>query len=157
MWFSQNFKFCMHTQTTSGLEKLGFLVNKNLWSSKQVQENVVCLVIFCFLLPYKVKVFPSPGTSLCTKSNRLWKENNEINLGTAIFRIFFLWQYNYTREHHHLFLEGLWVLIFKHVENFHNKSAFYSSYKFTITNLQSYNSGFWSILFQLLKTKYCLH
>ena len=80
----------MHAHTdTSGLEKLGFLVNKNLCSSKQVQENVVCLVIFCFLLCYKVKVIPSPCISLCTKSNRLWKENVEINLGTAIFSIFF--------------------------------------------------------------------
>ena len=147
----------MHAYTdTSVLGKLGLLVNKNLCSSKQVQENVVCLVIFCFLLCYKVKVIPSPCISLCTKSNRLWKENVEINLGTAIFSIFFLWQYNYTREHHHLFLEGLWVLIFKHAENFRNKSTFYLSFKFTITNLQSFNSRFWSILFQLLKTKYCL-
>ena len=137
----------MHAHTdTSGLEKLGFLVNKSLCSSKQVQENVVCLVIFCFLLRYKVKVFPSPCTSLCTKSNRLWKENVEINLGTAIFSIFFS-DSIITLENITTCFWKDWVLIFKHVENFHNKSTFYSSYKFTITNLQSYNSGFWNILF----------
>ena len=137
MQFIQNSKFCMHTHT-SGLEKLGFLVNKSLCSSKQVQENVVCLVIFCFLLLYKVKVFPS----LCTKSNRLWKEKCWNKFRYSYIQYFFPWQYNYTTEDHHLFLEGLWVLIFKRVESFHNKSTFYLSYKFTITNLQSYNPGF---------------
>ena len=38
------------------------------------------------------------------------KKTVEINSGTAIFSIFFLWQYNYTREDQHLFLEGLRVL-----------------------------------------------
>ena len=153
MQFIQNSKFCMHTHT-SGLEKLGFLVNKSLCSSKQVQENVVCIVIFCFLLCYKVKVFPC--VPHCAPNHIDYgKKNVEINSGTAIFSIFFLWQYDYTRDVHHLFLEGLWVFIFRHVESF--KSTFYSSYKFTISNLQSYNSGFYSIIFQLLKTKYCLH
>ena len=148
----------MHAYTdTSGLEKLGFLVNKNLCSSNQVQENVMCLVIFCFLLCYEVKVFPSPCTSLCIKSNRLWKEKCWNKFRYSYIQYFFFSDSIITLENITTCFWKDWVLIFKHVENFHNKSTFYSSYKFTITNLQSYNSGFWSILFQLWKTKYCLH
>ena len=51
----------------TGLEKLGFLVHKSLCSSKQVQENVVCLVILCTLRLYKVHAFTSLCTSSCTK------------------------------------------------------------------------------------------
>ena len=79
----------MHAHTdTSGLEKLGFLVNKSLCSSKQVQENVVCIVIFCFLLCYKVKVFPC--VPHCAPNHIDYgKKSVEINSGTAIFSIFF--------------------------------------------------------------------
>ena len=79
----------MHAYTdTSELEKLGFLVNKNLCSSKQVQENVVCLAIFCSLLHYKVKVFPC--VPHCAPNHIDYgKKNVEINSGTAIFSIFF--------------------------------------------------------------------
>ena len=54
------------------LEKLGFLVNEEvLCSSKQVQENVVHLIIlYSLTCEVQSKVFSSP----CTKSNRLWKE-----------------------------------------------------------------------------------
>ena len=51
----------------TGLEKLGFLVHKSLCSSKQVQENVVCLVILCTLRLYKVHAFTSLCISSCTK------------------------------------------------------------------------------------------
>ena len=43
---------------TSGLEKLGFLVHESLCSSKQVQENVVCLIILCTLWLYVVMCLP---------------------------------------------------------------------------------------------------
>ena len=49
-------------------------------------------------------------TSLCTKSNRLWKEKCWNKFRYSYIQCFFLWQYNYTWEHHHLFLEWLWVL-----------------------------------------------
>ena len=78
-------------------------------SSKQVQENVVHLIILYLLLwlvTYKVKVFSWP----CPKPHRLCKKKVKINSGTAIFSIFFLWQYNYAWENHHLFLEWLWVV-----------------------------------------------
>ena len=53
----------------TGQEKLCFLVHKNLYSSRKVQENVVRLVILCTLWHYMVHVFASSCTSLCTK----WK------------------------------------------------------------------------------------
>ena len=107
----------MHHTQIPRLEKLGFLVSKSMCCSQQVQENVVCLIILCSLWCYEVKVFASPCTSLCTKSNRLWKE-----------KCWNKFRYSYI-QCHHLFLEWLWVMIFKHVENFHNKSTLYSSYK----------------------------
>ena len=50
----------------SGLEKLGFLVHESPCSSKQVQENVVCLKILFTLRLSEVHVFTSSCTS-CTK------------------------------------------------------------------------------------------
>ena len=87
-----------------------FLVNESPCSSKKVQENVVLMVILCCLWRYKVKFF----VSLCTKSNRLWKEICWNKLRSAIFSDFSLWQYNYTWEHYHLFLEDCeWLRILK--------------------------------------------
>ena len=90
-------------------KKLGFLLNESPWSSKQVQENFVRLVNLCSLWHYEVKV--SHCVPHCAPNQIDYgKKNVEINSGTAIFSVFFLWQYNYTSEHHHLFLEWLWVL-----------------------------------------------
>ena len=128
----------MHTRTnTSGLEKLGFLMNESLCSLKQVQENVVCLVIFCFLQRYKIKVLASQCTSLCIKSNRCGKKNVEMHSGTAtwwaIFCIFF--------SDSIIIFENITTCFWNNCDfwscwNFHNKSTFYSSYKFTIKKLQ---------------------
>ena len=57
-----------------GLKKLAFLVHESPCSSKQVQENVVHLVILCTLWLYKVHVFTSSCTSSFTKWNMLWKD-----------------------------------------------------------------------------------
>ena len=67
------YRICSSTLWT-GLEKLGFLVHKSPCSSKQVQENVVHLVILCTLWLYEVHVFTSSCTSPCTKWNMLWKD-----------------------------------------------------------------------------------
>ena len=56
------------------LLKVGSLAIESPCSSKEVQENVVCLVVLCSLWRYKVKVFASLCTLLYPKSNRLWKE-----------------------------------------------------------------------------------
>ena len=64
---------CKNCVSFSRLEKLGFLVYKSLCSSNQVQENVH-LIILCSLSLYKVHVFATSCTSLCTKWNRLWKD-----------------------------------------------------------------------------------
>ena len=69
------YTYFMWTVPLSGLEKLGFLGNESSCSSKQVEGNVVRLIILRFLWRYELKMFASPFTSLCTKSNRLWKEN----------------------------------------------------------------------------------
>ena len=46
----ENYKAkCNELVKTPGLEKLAFLVHKSLCSSKQVQENIVHLVILCTL------------------------------------------------------------------------------------------------------------
>ena len=81
-WFQKAFGNIYHG-IPSGLEELGFLVNESPCSSKQVQENIVRLVIFCSSWRYEVKVFTSPCTSLCNKSNRLGKEKcwNKIRYG----------------------------------------------------------------------------
>ena len=59
---------------SSWLEKLGFLVHESLCSSKQLQENVVHLIILCTLWLYEVHVFVSSHTSSCTKWNMLPKD-----------------------------------------------------------------------------------
>ena len=61
-------------QTWEWLEKLGFLVHESPCSLKQVQENVVRLVILCTLWLYEVHVFASSRTSPCTKWNMLQKD-----------------------------------------------------------------------------------
>ena len=71
----------------TGLEKLGFLVNQTLCSSKQVQEHVVPLVILCSWR-YEVQVFASPCTSPCTKWNRLCKEKCLNKFKYSVFSVF---------------------------------------------------------------------
>ena len=97
------FAVILHT----GLEKLGFPVNESSCSSKQVQGNIVRLIILRSLWRYEVKVLTSPFTSLCTKSDRLWKEKCWNKVRYRYIQCFFLWQYNYTWEHYHLLFEWL--------------------------------------------------
>ena len=110
------------------------MVNESLCSSKQVQENVVHLIISCSLWHYEVKVFAWPCTSLWTKSNRLWKGKcwNKFRYSYIQCCFFFLWQHNYTLENH-MFLEWLWLWV-GFLRNLHliksKRSIFWSSCKF---------------------------
>ena len=58
----------------TGLVNLGFVVDESLYSLKQVQENVVRLVILWTLSLYVVHLFVSLCTSSCTEWNMLWKD-----------------------------------------------------------------------------------
>ena len=55
-------------------EKLGLLVHESQFSLKQVQENIVPLIILCNLWLNEVHMFVSSCTSSCTKWNMLWED-----------------------------------------------------------------------------------
>ena len=94
-------------KTISGQAKFGFLVHENPCSSKQVQENVVRLVILCPSQPYEVHMFTSSCTWSWSKWNRLSKGKYWKNSSTAISSVFFSFSDSVIAswERHHSFLE----------------------------------------------------
>ena len=92
------FLFCPKSeiiQRNSGLEKLEFLVQESPCSSKQVQENIVHLIILCSSWPYEVHMFTSSCTRHFPTEISYLKVIIEINSDTAISSVFlFLQQHN---------------------------------------------------------------
>ena len=67
------------TLPVKGLEKLGFLVYESLCPKKQIQENVVCLVIlggssFRLIVYGKINAEKNSGTAVSTRMTSLpWR------------------------------------------------------------------------------------